>query len=200
METIGTSKAASPILSFAMSRQENRSYIAFGGVPPVSTGEYTTAPIQKLTTNSGKTDYFYYDIKLDSMHWISETKNQSVTNLPGMIVDSGTTINLFPPDIAAAINAAYVPSGARESSMVWSVPCNATPPALDIVIGGKPIRTHLSSMILPETELNGSGRCLSGIGAGQPGSFILGDTFMQEIVVVFDVSEKMELKFAQRTD
>ncbi|KAI0546308.1 aspartic peptidase domain-containing protein, partial [Xylaria curta] len=199
METIGTSKAASPILSFAMSRQENRSYIAFGGVPPVSTGEYTTAPIQKLTTNSGKTDYFYYDIKLDSMHWVSETKNQSVTNPPNMIVDSGTTINLFPSDIAAAINAAYVPSGAREDSMVWSVPCNATPPALDIVIGGKPIRTHPSSMILPETELNGSGRCLSGIGAGQPGSFILGDTFMQEIVVVFDVSEKMELKFAQRT-
>ncbi|KAI0457102.1 aspartic peptidase domain-containing protein [Xylaria acuta] len=200
METIGTSKTASPILSFAMSRQENRSYIAFGGVPPVSTGEYTTVPIQKLTTNSGKTDYFYYVIKLDSVRWASETRNQSVTNPPSMIVDSGTTINLFPPDIAAAINAAYVPSGARESSMVWSVPCNATPPALDVVIGGKPIRTHPSSMILPETELDGSGLCLSGIGAGQPGSFILGDTFMQEIVVVFDVSEKMELKFAQRTD
>lgn len=50
METIGTSKAASPILSFAMSREENRSYIAFGGVPPVSTGEYTTVPIQKVPT------------------------------------------------------------------------------------------------------------------------------------------------------
>ncbi|KAI1121006.1 aspartic peptidase domain-containing protein [Nemania abortiva] len=200
METIGASKAASPILSFAMSREENRSYIAFGGVPPVATGEYTTVPIQKLTTNSGRTDYFYYNIKIDSMRWTSATKNQSVSNPPSMLVDSGTTINLFPADIAAAINAAYVPSGDREDSMVWSVPCNATPPALDIVIGGKPIRTHPTSMILPETELNGSGRCLSGIGAGQPGSFILGDTFMQEIVTVFDVSEKMQMKFAQRTD
>jgi hypothetical protein len=117
-----------------------------------------------------------------------------------MLVDSGTTINLFPREVAAAINAAYSPSGTQQSSMVWSVPCNAKPPTLDIVIGGKPIRTHPSSMILPKTELNGSNRCLSGIGAGQPGSYILGDTFMQEIVAVFDVSEKMELKFAQRTD
>ena len=55
-------------------------------------------------------------------------------------------------------------------------------------------------MILPETHAEGSNRCLSGIGAGQPGSYILGDTFMQEIVAVFDVSDKKELKFAQRLD
>jgi len=48
METIGSSKTAKPILSFAMSREENRSYIAFGGVPPVATGEYATVPIQKV--------------------------------------------------------------------------------------------------------------------------------------------------------
>jgi hypothetical protein len=138
------------------------------------------------------------------MSWgnASATSNQTVTveNLPNMLVDSGTTINLFPDDVAAAINAAYEPSGTQETSMVWTVACDAKPPALDIVIGGKPIRTHPSSMILPESEIDGSNRCLSGIGAGQPGSYILGDTFMQEIVVVFDVSEKMELKFAQRTD
>lgn len=84
--------------------------------------------------------------------------------------------------------------------MIWSVPCDAVPPTLDIVIGGKAIRTHPSSMILPETAAEGSNQCLSGIGAGQEGSYILGDTFMQEIVAVFDVSEKMELKFAQRLD
>ncbi|KAI8625416.1 aspartic peptidase domain-containing protein [Xylariaceae sp. FL1651] len=199
METIGTSNVTSPVLSFAMSREENRSYIAFGGVPPVPTGEYTTVPIQKGTTVSGKTDYFYYDIQIDSMEWSSGARNQTARDLPNMIVDSGTTINLFPPEVAAAINAAFSPSGLQEDSMVWSVPCNAKPPTLDIVIGGKPIRTHPSSMILPETEIEGN-RCLSGIGAGRPGSYILGDTFMQEIVAVFDVSEKMELKFAQRTD
>ncbi|GAW27137.1 putative aspartic proteinase [Rosellinia necatrix] len=203
METIGARNVTRPVLALAMSRDEDRSYIAFGGVPPVvTTGEYTTVPIQKLTTNSGKTDYFYYTIKLDGLRWASATRNQSVARPPDMLVDSGTTINLFPADVAAAINAAYAPPGTREDSMVWSVPCNATPPALDVIIGGVPVRTHLSSMILPETELrDGSGRCLSGIGAGPPGSYILGDTFLQEIVAVFDVApERMEMKFALRTD
>ncbi|KAI1415273.1 acid protease [Hypoxylon sp. FL1857] len=200
VETMGASKAADPILSFAMSRNENRSFIAFGGVPPVKTGEYTTVPIQKGTTTAGRTDYFYYDIEIDSMSWNSSTINQTATNLPNMLVDSGTTINLFPRNVAAAINNAYSPAGQQEDSMVWSVPCDAVPPTLDIVIGGKAIRTHPSSMILPETAAEGSNRCLSGIGAGQTGSYILGDTFMQEIVAVFDVSDKKELKFAQRLD
>ena len=53
--------------------------------------------------------------------------------------------------------------------------------------------------VLPETEHGG--RCLSGIGAGQDGSYILGDTFMQELVVVFDAApERMQVKFAMRTD
>ncbi|KAI0157746.1 aspartic peptidase domain-containing protein [Xylariaceae sp. FL1272] len=200
METMGTSKAASPVLSFAMSRDNDRSFIAFGGVPPVKAGEYTTVPIEKGTLNTGKEDYYYYDIKIDAISWSSTTTNKSVSDLPNMLVDSGTTINLFPSDIATAINAAYSPPGQQETTEVWTVPCNATPPVLDIVIGGKPVRTHSTSMILPETEDGGSGRCISGIGAGQPGSFILGDTLMQEIVAVFDVSEKMELKFAQRLD
>ncbi|KAI1080628.1 aspartic peptidase domain-containing protein [Whalleya microplaca] len=201
VETMGTSKVADAVLSFAMSRDESRSYIAFGGVPPVPTGEYTTVPIQKGTTTSGTTDYFYYDIPIDSMHWNGTTISQTATNLPNMLVDSGTTINLFPSNVAAAINDAFDPPGSQEDSMVWSVACDAVPPTLDIVIGGLPIRTHPSSMILPETETApGSNICLSGIGAGQSGSYILGDTFMQEIVAVFDVGEKMELKFAQRTD
>ncbi|KAH9901985.1 acid protease [Xylariomycetidae sp. FL2044] len=195
VETMGASQVADPILSFAMSRDESRSFIAFGGVPPVPTGEYTTG-----TLTSGATDYFYYDIKIDSMNWNSSTLSQVATNLPNHLVDSGTTINLFPSNVAAAINAAYSPKATQEDSMVWSVPCDATPPSLDIVIGGKAIRTHPSSMILSETAAPGSNLCLSGIGAEQSGSYILGDTFMQEIVAVFDVSERMELKFAQRTD
>ena len=40
-----------------------------------------------------------------------------------------------------------------------------------------------------------------GIGAGQDGAYILGDTFMQELVVVFDAApERMQMKFAMRTD
>ncbi|XXG99804.1 hypothetical protein Hte_006145 [Hypoxylon texense] len=147
-----------------MSRNENRSFIAFGGVPPVKTGEYTSVPIQKI----------------DSMSWSNTAVNQTATNLPNMLVDSGTTINLSPPSVATTINAACVPAGRQEDAIA--------------------ICTHPSSMILPEAAAEGSSQCLSRIGAGQEGSYIFGDTFMQEIVAVFEVSEKMELKFAQRLD
>ncbi|OTB07733.1 hypothetical protein M426DRAFT_53221 [Hypoxylon sp. CI-4A] len=200
VETLGSSGVADPVFSFAMSRDENRSYIAFGGVPPVETGEYTTVPIQQGVTTGGKTDYFYYDIAIDSMTWNSSTVTQTATNLPNHIVDSGITINLFPQNVAEAINNAFSPPGQQEDSMLWSVPCDAIPPTLDIVIGGKVIRTHPSSMIMPETLAEGSDRCMSGIGAGRADSYILGGTFMQEIVAVFDVSDKKELKFAQRLD
>ena len=49
VETMGASGAADPVVSFAMSRDKSRSYIAFGGVPPVETGEYTAVPIQKVS-------------------------------------------------------------------------------------------------------------------------------------------------------
>ena len=76
----------------------------------------------------------------------NDTKGQTETDLPNMLVDSGTTINLLPKPIAEAINAAYSPPGRRSGKMAFSVPCDAVPPALEIVIGGMAIRTHPTSM------------------------------------------------------
>ncbi|KAK6951893.1 hypothetical protein Daesc_006418 [Daldinia eschscholtzii] len=200
VESMGTSKVADPILGFALSRDDKRSYISFGGVPPVKTGEYVTVPIQKGTFNE-KTDYFFYEVAVDSISWNSSTISQEATNLPHMIVDSATTINLFPLNVATAINNAFTPAGKQqEGGLVWSVACDAVPPTLNIVIGGKAIRTSPGSMTINETASDGSVQCVSGIGAGQPNSYILGDTFMEEIIAVFDASNKKQMKFAQRLD
>lgn len=64
-----------------------------------------------------------------------------------MLVDSGTTLNLFPAEVAAAINGAFRPPGARHSDgMAWTVACDAEPPALEVVVGGRAMRTDRSSM------------------------------------------------------
>ncbi|KAI1805400.1 acid protease [Daldinia bambusicola] len=199
VENMGTSKATKSILGFALSRDEERSYISFGGVPPVKTGEYVTVPIEKGKFN-GKTDYFFYEVAVDSIVWNSSTVAQEATDIPHMVVDSATTINLFPLNVATDINKAFKPAAKRQQgSSIWTVECDAVPPTLDIVIGGKAIRTSPRSMVIKETADDGSVQCLSGIGAGREGSYILGDTFMEEIVAVFDASDKM-MKFAQRTD
>jgi len=46
--TQNLAKLTKPVFSLALSRNEDRSFFALGGVPPVATGEYTTVPIQKV--------------------------------------------------------------------------------------------------------------------------------------------------------
>lgn len=48
METMAASGVADPLFTIAMSRDPDRSHIAFGGIPPVETKEYVTVPIQKV--------------------------------------------------------------------------------------------------------------------------------------------------------
>jgi len=81
---------------------------------------------------------------------------------------------------------------------LFFVACDATPPAMIFNLGGKNITSDPSSMILPQLQKNGY--CATGVttmGANQE-LYILGDTFMQELVVVFDISEKMEVRIANR--
>ena len=72
VETMGASGAADPVVSFAMSRDESRSYIAFGGVPPVETGEYTAVPIQKvgLIRRAFLVSFFLYQWPIYVSTWI----------------------------------------------------------------------------------------------------------------------------------
>ncbi|RYP37289.1 hypothetical protein DL766_001599 [Monosporascus sp. MC13-8B] len=128
----------------------------------------------------------------------STSPTTAATGLPDMLVDSGTMIDLFPREVAAAINAAYRAAG---DGMAYTVACDAAQPALEVLVGGsdRALRTHSISMIPPETERGW--RCLSGVGAGAggEGSYILDDAFMQELVVLLDVSEeRMGTKFAER--
>lgn len=81
---------------------------------------------------------------------------------------------------------------------MWFVPCDATPPSLSVTLGGVVIKTHPSSMILPEVR-NARGQCVSGIGYTDGFPYILGDVFMQNLVTVFDLgSDKMEMRYAER--
>jgi hypothetical protein len=89
--------------------------------------------------------------------------------------------------------ARYLPN-----SQVYVVQCDAIPPTVGIKIGGQMFYTDPSSMILSEVREEASGMCLTGVGDTSGPPYILGDTFMQGLVSVFDISEKMEIRFAKR--
>jgi hypothetical protein len=58
------------------------------------------------------------------------------------------------------------------------------------------IWTDPTNMILPQVKDPSTGLCLSGIGYTSAQPYILGDTFMQQLVSVFDTG-KMQVRFAK---
>lgn len=198
--------------SLALSRDPEQSFLALGGVPPHieidQTLGWVTTPIVKTATRSSPTaNYMYYTISVESLQFNSSVLRRSTLTMDlqplrdiAIIVDSGTTLNLFSYDVALAINQLYVPHAQFDPDQgAWLVRCDATPPSLGVQIGDKTIWTDPKSMILPPPPGAGIGNnvCLSGVGARSEQPYILGDTFMQQLVTVFDVANK-EIKFAKR--
>ncbi|KAL1896583.1 hypothetical protein Sste5346_004617 [Sporothrix stenoceras] len=200
--------------SLALSRDPEQSFLALGGAPPnieidPSLG-WVTTPIVKTSTLSNPVGRFmYYTISVESLQYNSSVLRRSTIAVDGqplrdlpIIVDSGTTLNLFPYEVALAINQLYTPHAQFDPDQgSWIVKCDATPPSLGVQIGDKVIWTDPKSMILPPTGAGslGNNYCLSGVGARNDAPFILGDTFMQQLVTVFDVGNK-EIKFAKRVN
>ncbi|CAK7229384.1 hypothetical protein SBRCBS47491_007228 [Sporothrix bragantina] len=204
--------------SLALSREPGESVLALGGAPPnIAVDEklgWVTTPIVKMETSSrgaalaNTPAYLYYTIAVDGFIFNSSTlvrnftalNNQPLSKVP-IIVDSGTTLNMFPYEIAEAINQLFVPHAQLDPSQgLWTVQCDATPPSLGVQIGGKTIWTDPKSMIMTPTSSR-SGKstnlCMSGIAARGDIPYILGDVFMQQLVTVFD-TENHEIKFAKR--
>ncbi|KAK8065291.1 hypothetical protein PG997_012038 [Apiospora hydei] len=175
-------KKIAPLFSVAMSRDEGRSFISFGGVPPnVTTGEFATTPMRQISVNGGPKRWMYYGLMPDNMRAGNTTTNQTWAKPAGMLVDTGTTLTYFPADVAQTINSLFVPPAEYGGTGIFAVRCDAVPPKVEIGIGGKAIPMHPSV-------------------AANVGLSILGNSFLQELLVVFDVSDKKQMKFAQRTD
>ncbi|KAB5575785.1 aspartic peptidase domain-containing protein [Coniochaeta sp. 2T2.1] len=186
------------LFSLGLSRKPEDSFLALGGVPAnVKTGEYTTTPLLTWQSQKGGEEYFWYTIQTDEMVWNSSTISQQTSGSPRAIVDSGTTLNYLPYQIAEAINNAFVPPAVWDPQVgAYVTNCNATAPSFGIKIGGQMIWTEPSNMILPQLK-NAQGKCLTGIADTDQEPYILGDTFMQGLVAVFDVG-KLEMRFAKR--
>ena len=102
-------------------------------------------------------------------------------------VDSGTTLNFMERDIAEDIALAFEPPGELSGLGQWRVDCDADPPELRIVIGGKQFLIDKRDMIF----FGGDGNCYSSVfdSFGTPG--ILGDAFLRSVVAIFDVGAGM---------
>jgi len=162
-------------------------FLAFGGLPPVNpTGGWANTTIQKMKLSSGSQDYAFYTMTPDGF----SINGNSTKTTDQYIVDSGTTLVYAASSVAQAINNAFSPPAVLDSGY-YNVNCNATAPQTGVTIGGTTFFINATDLILP----NSDGTCTSGIQDGGSGPYILGDVFMTNAVVIFDVGAA-QLRFA----
>jgi hypothetical protein len=195
---------SNPIFSLALNRgsfanelsgpleDPNLGYLAFGGIAPVAvTNTSVTVPLQGLSVGTNKTasSYFYYTIDLS----YNFSGSQQVANATGQaILDSGTTLAMVPTPIAQAFNALFVPPAVYNSTFsLYTVPCDATVPALSITVGGASFAVDAKDLVLPlgANDTQGNPLCMTGTqdGGADDGTntFIMGDVFMHNVVSTF---------------
>ena len=102
------------------------------------------------------------------------------------------------PGLAYAINSAFKPPAAY----LWSygayfTSCNAIAPPVAVVLNGKKFMLNPRDLIYTDLKDPETGLCMTAISNGGSGPFILGDAFMQNALVVFDVGQA-QMQFIAR--
>jgi hypothetical protein len=151
----------SPAAQFNSTYDKNLGYLAFGGLPPVKVTKKTaTVKSQTFTIFSfNGPQYFWWTIPIDK--YIFPGSDDIPTNGTA-IIDTGSTLNWLPTEIAAAYNQGFQPPAVFDGDQgLYFVDCNATVPPLSVVLGNITFDVEAKDLIVPNSD--GSGTCLSGV-------------------------------------
>lgn len=170
----------------------NLGFLAFGGIAPVDvTNNSVTVPIQGEQVSSTESEFFFYTVDIDAYVFPG---SDALSTSGQSILDTGTTLLYLPTPIANALAAAFDPPAEfSDDEGAYIVACNATVPAFAVVIGGVSFNVTAADLILPiGADEDGNQICISGHDDGGPDEdgniFILGDTFLHNIVGTWDLS------------
>jgi hypothetical protein len=213
---------SNPFFSIALDRgsfdAENNSlfdpdlgFIAFGGIAPVPvTDTNVTVPIQGynaatfLPQNASSVTYFYYTVDVESMSFTGNTDKKAFGTTNDIILDTGTTLDYVPTQVADAFAAAFDPPAVFDNDFgLYVVVCTATVPEFTVNIGGVEFTVDPADNLLPLGISDDDGNALCGSGTTDGGApeagniFILGDTFLHNVVVTFNI-ETEEVTLTQR--
>lgn len=143
----------------------NLGYLAFGGIAPVNTTNTSvTTSIQgySVSSSGSSKEYLWYTVDVDAY---SFNGSKALTGAGKQaILDTGTTLNYVPTNVAKAYNSQFVPKATFKSDEdTYYVSCNATVPAFTVEIAGTNFTIDGKDQILPAgTDDNGNEVCISG--------------------------------------
>ena len=218
-----TEGSLNPMFSLALSREADGGMIALGGLPPVQFVPYfASAPFQLISATSssssvsstnGKPDYTFYAITTNGFEYQSAQSNWDVSNWltyfgnPNdaskvqVVIDSGTTVNYLPQNIADRVNKLYKPAATFNSQLgYYTVDCDAKAPEFGVRIGQETFYINSEDMIIQVKKASGTAKalCITAISAtGTGGNSILGHAFLKNVLAVFDIGAS-QMRFAAR--
>ncbi|KAH9876684.1 hypothetical protein J1614_003816 [Plenodomus biglobosus] len=205
--TLVASDTISPIFSLALSRPslENPTgggYLAIGGIPPVTYDpDYVTMP----TLPAAQDLYAWYSISITGYSIILPASASTRQKRPphpdpadspaAFIIDSGSSLIYAPDPIADYIAASFVPPATFNArSGMWIVKCNAEAPRVGIVIAGRAFWIAEDDLMNRGAGAVGGagmgaqvGYCVLGVQRAGGGSLVLGDVWLKNVLVVFDL-------------
>ena len=193
----------------------NLGYLAFGGIASVNTvNTCVTTPIQGYSVSTSyRKEYLFYTVDVDAYSF-NGSKPLSCAGKQA-ILDTGTTLNYLPSNVAQAYNSKFVPKATfNTTDHTYYVSCNATVPAFTVEIAGTNFTVDGQDQIIPAgTDINGNEVCISGTqDGGDPSNpeviyilcvrscppsviltneFIRGDVFLHNVVVTFNIQTNM---------
>lgn len=135
---------------------------------------------------------------------LSADDNTALRKTFPVVIDSGFTTSPLPPSLVTLFYEAFidVPRPVEiEGHSMFAAPCNTSVvPTFGVQIGGQVFEMAKETLLLSRlnTAENGSNWCALGLQPGIEEAGLLGDTFLSNVVTVFDV-EASEMRFAQRS-
>ncbi|KAK4152559.1 aspartic peptidase domain-containing protein [Chaetomidium leptoderma] len=189
-----------PVFSIAIDRNASSGMLAFGGIAPArGLDQFKVAVLDMVITTviavpETASQYSFYTVIPDGWYYDQTTNTKKIP----YIVDSGTTLNYLPSSLADAINASFDPPAVYMWMYgAYFTSCNAIVPQVAVVLDGinfniNPVDLLYRGLVDPLTGL-----CMTAIADGGSGPYILGDAFMQNALVVFDVGQA-KMRFISR--
>ena len=213
--TMATQNLTAASFSVALNRPGSRSssggYLAFGGIPDIKHDPYfvrTPITVMPVEGAYGQSIYTFYSITVqgwaigpDKTAQFNVTPRSNAIKRPVLdngtsaIVDSGTTLVYAPDDVVAALAAAFNPPATFSNDYgIYLVNCSAAVPVFGVDISNKIFYINPQDLVVADP----SGVCYLGVQSNEGSDMsILGDTWLRNILAVFDVGAG-EMRFSAR--
>ncbi|CAN8097552.1 unnamed protein product [Discula destructiva] len=203
-----------PLFSMALD-MDGGGLLAIGGIVDVPIyGEFAATPIRTVNLHNdsrAEKDFTYYNIiaqdyLINGVRWSelsAPSEKQSGRVFP-VIIDSGFTTSPLPPSLVEHLYGAFDDAPQLleiESQPMYALPCDTKAvPIFGVEIDNQRFEMYRETTLvarLNTTTANGTAFCALGVQPGIEEAGALGDTFLSDVVAVFDVGAS-EMRFAQR--